>query len=164
MISAYMIFDRLRIRRGLAKRVPKQLLNMFKEFGRTTLHDLTMRVFVKYSYILQQKNMVLFPLAPGTAQKTHRQVLKNVISQFLFYPSLYPQGQSEKETKFLSDQFSQGDLSLFYFEQNFFFLPTVRTQQAKGFSISAIIFFLTLNENAASKGLFYFCQNYFSYP
>jgi hypothetical protein len=99
----------------------------------------------------------LIPLAPSTVQKTH-------ILRFLFYPSLYPQRESnEQEKKFLSDQFLN-ETSLFYFERNFFFLPTSRTQQAKGLSISTRILFLTHNEKAASKGLFHFYQNFFSYP
>jgi hypothetical protein len=64
------------------------------------------RVFGKHPHIPQQKIHGTVSFGSKYSAKDTPTGLKNVILQFLFYPSLYPQQESsEQEKKFLNNQF-----------------------------------------------------------
>jgi hypothetical protein len=125
--------------------------------------------FDKHPHISQQK-------IHGTVSFGSKYGAKDSHSPIPILPLPLPTTRKQRaRKKKFQRPISQRDLSLFYFERNFFFsyphrehskqraypflpefyfLPIMRKQQAKGFSIFTRIFFLTHNKKVASKGLF----------
>ena len=112
------------------------------------------RVFGKHSYIRQQKKYGTVSFDSRYGAKDTPVGLKKCNSPIRILPLPLSTRPQRERKKFLSDQFFNETSRSSILNGIFFFLPTARTQQAKSFSISTRIIFLTHNEKAASKGFF----------